>query len=285
MRKIVTAAALLLMCGAARAQKPSVAPASMDCCSKDVAVETFAHLAGDPVFQMYHADPLPFHFQPQGATSVQFSTPDGGASTALVWKAAGGSRDWLLVFHEWWGLNDYIKRESERLWKDLGINVLAVDLYDGKVATTRDSAVKRVQSAKPVRGVAIIQGALSYIGGDARVFTIGWCYGGGWSLQASLLAGVQAAGCVMYYGQPEKDVARLKGLHGDVLGIFANKDKGITPAVVDQFAADMQAAGKSLELHRYDAVHAFANPSNPDYDAQAAAAAYAHTLTFLKARL
>ncbi|HTJ12417.1 MAG TPA: dienelactone hydrolase family protein [Dinghuibacter sp.] len=277
MREILTCVAFSLACVTARAQ--------MDCCSKNVAVETFAQLAGDPVFQMYHADPRPFHFEPEGATQVHFSTPDGSTASAMVWKATNGSHDWLLVFHEWWGLNDYVKRESERLWKDLGINVLAVDLYDGKVAATRDSAVKLVQSAKPARGVAIIQGALSYIGGDARVFTIGWCYGGGWSLQASLLAGTQAAGCVMYYGQPEKDVTRLKGLHCDVLGIFADKDGGITPAVVAQFAADMLSAGKSLEVHHYNAVHAFANPSNPDYDALAAADAYTHTLTFLKARL
>lgn len=270
----------------------------MNCCVKDATVastarpgpfssaEAFARLAGDPVFRMYHEDPRPFTFLSRFSETISFPTPDGGTSSALVWKATNGnSHDWLLVFHEWWGLNDYIKKECEQLWTDLGINVMALDLYDGKVATTRDSAVKYVQSAKTERGVAIVQGALAYLGKDAKVYTVGWCYGGGWSLQASLLAGNQAYGCVMYYGMPESDVSRLKALHADVLGIFANKDQGITPAVVDAFADRMKSAGKSLELHRYDAAHAFANPSNPSYNAEAASDAYKFALAFLKARL
>jgi len=283
MRKIIVGAGLVLLCTTAgRAQR------SMDCCARTSgpsATESFARLAGDPVFRMYHTDPLPFTFRSLAAEPVQFSTPDGGTSTALVWKSKTGSHAWLLVFHEWWGLNDYVKKQSEQLWNDLGINVLALDLYDGKVAATRDSAVKYVQAASTARGIAIVRGALSYVGKDARVFTIGWCFGGGWSLQASLLAGAQADGCVMYYGMPEKDLNRLKDLHADVLGIFANRDQGITPTVVDQFAADMKTSGKNLEVHRYDAVHAFANPSNPNYDAQATGDAYTYTLAFLKAHL
>ncbi len=277
---------------------------SMDCCSKDVkageqtgqvsvtgalaaetSTESFARLAGDPVFKMYHADPVPFVFASSEAQAVQFATPDGGQSRALVWKSPGASNAWLVVFHEWWGLNDYIKKESERLWNDLGINVIDLDLYDGKVAGTRDSAVKYVQAVKTERATAIINGALAYMGKDARIYTIGWCFGGGWSLQAALMAGSQASGCVMYYGMPEKDLDRLKTLHADILGIFANKDQGITPAVVDAFADRMKEAGKKMELHRYDAVHAFANPSNPDYNKEDAEDAYKYTIAFLKAHL
>jgi carboxymethylenebutenolidase len=84
---------------------------------------------------------------------------------------------------------------------------------------------------------------------------------------------------------PEKDVEKLKTLHADVLGIFGNKDKFITPKVVDDFSDNMNRAGKKLVLKRYDADHAFANPSNPVYDKDAKEDAYKITLSFLKARL
>jgi carboxymethylenebutenolidase len=58
------------------------------------------------------------------------------------------------------------------------------------------------------------------VGNKAKVFTIGWCFGGGWSLQTALLGGNQVVGCVMYYGMPEADVNKLKTLHCDVIGFL-----------------------------------------------------------------
>ena len=99
------------------------------------------------------------------------------------------------------------------------------------------------------------------------------------------MAGRHLVGCVMYYGMPEQDVNKLKTLNADVLGNFANKDQWINPKVVAKFAADMKAAGKKLELHQFDADHAFANPSSPAANSQAAKDAYSFTVAFLKARL
>ena len=192
---------------------------------------------------------------------------------------------YLFVFHEYWGLNDYIKQESEKLSDDLDVNVIAVDLYDGKVATTREDAGKYMQAVKTDRAMAIIKGTYAYVGASAKVFTIGWCFGGGWSLQASLAGGAQAVGCVMYYGMPEKDVNKLKTLNCDVIGFFANKDQWITPAVVQQFKTDMAAAGKNITVYQYDADHAFANPSNPIYDKAATLDSYAKAIAFIKVRI
>ena len=89
----------------------------------------------------------------------------------------------------------------------------------------------------------------------------------------------------MYYGMPEKDIDKLRNLHADVLGIFANKDQWISPKVVDEFAANMKKADKKLILKQYDADHAFANPSNPSFDKTAKEDAYENTLAFFKARL
>ncbi|HVV54073.1 MAG TPA: dienelactone hydrolase family protein [Mucilaginibacter sp.] len=257
----------------------------MACC-KQSATQKFAMLASDKKFVMSHDVPRPYHFQSTIGKAITYKTPDSKTANAFVMMAKKPTENWLLVVHEWWGLNDWIKHESEKLYNDLGdVNILDLDLYDGKVATTREEAGQYMQQVKDNRADAIIKGAIAYVGPKAHIATIGWCFGGGWSLQTALMAGKQDVACVMYYGMPEQDVNKLKTLHADVLGNFANKDQWITPKVVAQFAANMKAAGKKLYLHQYDADHAFANPSNPVYDSQATKEAYAYTLAYLKPRL
>lgn len=258
----------------------------MACCAKPSATQRFAMLASSKKFVMSHAIPKKFHFQSNIAKAITYKTTDGKESTAYEWKAAKPSNNYLLVIHEYWGLNDYVKQQSEKLYADLGnVNVIALDLYDGKIATTREDAGKFMQAVKEDRAQAIIKGAIAYAGPKARIATIGWCFGGGWSLQTALMAGKHLAGCVMYYGMPETDVNKLKTLNADVLGNFANKDQWINPKVVAQFADNMKAAGKKLYLHQFDADHAFANPSSPASNGEAAKQAYAFTVEFLKARL
>lgn len=98
------------------------------------------------------------------------------------------------------------------------------------------------------------------------------------------MAGKQAVGCVMYYGMPEKDVERLKTLKCDVLGLFAGREKWISPEVVAQFEKNMATAGKKVQTKIFDAEHGFANPSNPQHDVAASTDAYQRALTYLKAR-
>lgn len=258
---------------------------SLACC-KPSATQAFALLAANTRFRMAHEAPLPFVLKHKKGEDITFKTPDGQEGHGYEVKAGRATHNYLFIFHEWWGLNDYIRQMAEKLQVDIGdINVIALDLYDGKVASSPDMAGKYMQGVTDDRAKAIIQGALNYTGGSAKIYTIGWCFGGGWSLQATLMAGRQAAGCVMYYGLPEKDVDKLKALHTEVLGIFANKDGWITPQVVDEFAANMKKAGKKLTVHRYDADHGFANPSSPKHNEAATKEAYAYTLQFLKARL
>jgi carboxymethylenebutenolidase len=257
----------------------------MACC-KESATQKFAMLASNKKFVMSHANPRPYHFQSTIGKAITYKTADGKDANAFEIKAKKPTNNWLLVVHEWWGLNDFIKHESEKLYNDLGdVNVLDLDLYDGKVAATREDAGKFMQAVKEDRAQAIIKGAVAYVGPNARIATIGWCFGGGWSLQASILAGKQDVACVMYYGMPEQDVNKLKTLHADVLGNFANKDGWINPKVVATFEENMKAAGKKLEVHQYEADHGFANPSNPIYDSAATKDAYERTLAFLKPRL
>ncbi|HEY4326459.1 MAG TPA: dienelactone hydrolase family protein [Mucilaginibacter sp.] len=258
----------------------------MACCAKPSATQQFAMLASNKTFIMSHKNPLKIHFQSSIGKNINYKTTDGKDADAYEFKAKKSTNNYLIVVHEWWGLNDFVKRESEKIYTELGnVNVIDVDLYDGKVATTRDDAGKLMQSVNEARAKAIINGAITYVGPKAHIATIGWCFGGGWSLQTTLLTGKQAAGCVMYYGMPEQDINRLKTLNCDVLGNFANKDQWINPKVVAKFEDDMKAAGKKLYVHQYDADHGFANPSNPIYNSEATKDAYEHTVEFLKARL
>jgi carboxymethylenebutenolidase len=285
MKKLLLFAAAALAFGTAAAQDPT---ATLSCCARPAtpsATEAFAMLANDQEFVGGHDAPLPYTYAGEGQT-IEFKTPDGKTGKGFEIKSAKPSTKYLLVYQEWWGLNDYIKKEAARFAQEMpGVNVLAVDLYDGQVATTPEEAGKLMQSIKTDRAQAIVKGAQLYAGPKAQLASVGWCFGGGWSLQSALLGGKQTVGCVMYYGMPEKDVAKLKTLNSDVLGLFAEQDKSISPEVVAQFEKNMAAAGKKVTVKEYPAVHAFANPSNPKYDQALAEDAHQRALTYLKARL
>jgi carboxymethylenebutenolidase len=272
---------LMSLCGAL-----AFGQSKMACCNPS-STQKFAMLASDKNFRMAHLTPKPYHFQSSIGTAVTYKTADGKDANAFVFKAKNPTNNWLLVVHEWWGLNDFVKHESEKIYNDLGnVNVLDLDLYDGKVATTQQDAGKYMQGVKEDRAKAIINGAIAYVGPNAHIATIGWCFGGGWSLQASLLAGKQDVACVMYYGMPEQDVNRLKTLNADVvLGNFGTKDQWINPKLIAKFDTDMKAAGKKLDYKEYEANHGFANPSSPAYDSPATTDAYARTIAYLKPRL
>lgn len=253
--------------------------------SKASNTEQFAALASDPDFRAKH-DLVAYTHTNAAGEDITFPTPDGQQASAYYLPAKGNSKKYLFVIHEWWGLNDQIKREAEKLSKDLGqVNVMALDLYDGQVATSPQQAQQYMQAVSSDRAKAIIEGAIQKAGADAEIATIGWCFGGGWSLQATILAGKQATGCVMYYGMPVQEMAEIKKIDADVLGIFAEYDGHITPEVVEKFEQNMKEANKEITVHMYEAEHAFANPSGSSYDEDAARDAYDKTLAFLKEHL
>jgi len=192
----------------------------------------------------------------------------------------------LILFHEWWGLNDYIKREAVR-WQDLlgNVDVYAVDLYDGKVATTPEMASNLSGSLDVRRTDNIIKGALAKAGKNNQIATLGWCLGGSYAFTAAVNAGMQARGCVMYYGFPEKDVKRIKPLQTDVLFVQALQDQFITTEMIKTFQEQVRATNHEFKWESFDAVHAFANPSNPKHNADAAAKAEVLTVQFLKEKL
>ncbi len=255
------------------------AQAQNACCS---APKLFADLGSESEFQTEHQIPKMTTKATHTGKWIEFDTPDEKKGRGYFIKSIQPSNKYLFVFHEWWGLNENMVAEAENWAKELpNVNVIALDLYDGKVATTREAATEFMQAATEVRIRNIIQGAADMAGTKAEIATLGWCFGGGWSMQAALQLEQQAVGCVIYYGMPEHDRTLLKGLNCKVLGIFAEKDKWINRKVVSEYEQAMNAEKKAYETFWFDADHAFANPSNPIFDEVATKEAHAKTKNFL----
>jgi len=247
--------------------------------------DNMAKFTEDEEFKKAHETPKKMDFAPRGI-DLKYPTPDGKEGSAYALLNEKVQDKFVFVIHEWWGLNDHIKQEAERLFDELGnVNVLALDLYDGNVTDKREEAGEFMQAVKEERAKAIIQGALNRIGKEASVATIGWCFGGGWSLKSSILAGKQGKACVIYYGLPVKTAAELAPLEAPVMGIFAKNEKWINPDVVKEFEGLAAATKKNLVVHSFDADHAFANPSSERYVEDAAQEANQLSLEFIKENL
>ena len=235
----------------------------------------------DSEFDKYHPEPA-IIAPAQMGKMISFSTKGKDGNGYLV-KA--NSEKYLLMIHEWWGLNEQIKKEAEKYSEDMGLNVLAIDMYDGKVANESSMARKYTQELSAERAAEILQGAIDYTGDNQGLATIGWCFGGAMSLQAALIAGPKAEACVIYYGMPVMDKERLSDLEAPILGIFAENDGHITPEVVNKFENVLEDLNKSFVIKSYDAEHAFANPTSSRYNQEAAADAYELTKNFLHKHL
>jgi carboxymethylenebutenolidase len=206
-----------------------------------------------------------------------------GTSKAYLAKPKGEPKGAVLVIHEWWGLNDHIKHTADLLAAE-GYLALAIDLYKGVVAKTAEEAGKAMGALDEANGDSVEEAAVEWLkkeSGGKKVATIGWCMGGGQSLNASLHDPKDVAATVIYYGMPVTDVAKLKTLKGPVLGIWANKDGWITPDKVAAFAAALKEAGIAYTGYAYDADHAFANPTGGKHNPEAAKDAWGKTLAFL----
>jgi carboxymethylenebutenolidase len=245
-----------------------------------------ASFGNDESFRNAHPTPLAFTLLDGKGKMVTYKTSDGKDANGYEVKADNPTANWVLVFHEWYGLNDYVKKESDEIAAALGnVNVLAIDLYDGNVAANNEEAVKYMQSVTNERAVNIINGAKDYAGSSAVFATMGWCFGGSWSNQAAIELGDKCKACVIYYGMPEQNMDRLAKLKAPVLGIFAKLDGRITPEVAAKFESDLKSLNIPANIYEYDAVHAFANPSNPKHDADATKDAKEKTYAFLKEKM
>lgn len=202
-----------------------------------------------------------------------------------VARPANGTGPGVLLIHEWWGLNDQIKAVAHDL-AQLGYLVFAIDMYDGDVGTTPEEAMSLMRALDPAKATEKVVSAVAWLreNGSGPVGTMGWCFGGGWSLNTSIATPVDAT--VIYYGNVTKSATDLASLQGPVLGHFGTLDQRINMEMVSGFEAAMAEAGKTdLTVHWYDADHAFANPTGARYDAEDAATSWKRTTAFLEEHL
>jgi carboxymethylenebutenolidase len=241
-------------------------------------------LAAVLLAQAHVHDPPAVSKEPPPA--LKGSMIDLAGSKAYVAKPAAKAKGGVLLVHEWWGLTDWIKHMADELGGQ-GYLALAVDLYGGKVTSDPKEAAALMQARDEGKGDKIEEAGVEWLkaNGGAKVATIGWCFGGGQSLQATLNDPKDVAATVIYYGQPVTDLESLKTLRGPVLGIWGNKDGHFTPEVVKGFDKALTDAGVKHEFHAYDAGHGFANPSSGAYTSEAAKDAWEKTLAFLKTAL
>lgn len=196
----------------------------------------------------------------------------------------------IIVIHEWWGLNDNVRAMANRLAGE-GYIVLAVDLYGGKTADDRESARQMMLSVveEPDAASENIRQAYEFVNATAgapRVASLGWCFGGGWSLNTAMLFPDELDAAVIYYGQVTDDEDKLRPINAPILGLFGAEDTGITVASVLGFETTLKRLRKNHEIHIYPgAGHAFANPTGTNYNAEVAEDAWKRTVEFLSQNL
>ncbi len=218
--------------------------------------------------------------------SVSYKSGDETVQAMLYTPAGKGPFPALIVIHEYWGLNDWVKEQASKL-ADQGYDALAIDLYRGKVATTPDMAHELMRGVPEDRAKRDLHAAFEFLQSQTnvkkeRIAAIGWCMGGGYSLDVALQEPTLAAD-VINYGHLATDPEALKKINTPILGLFGGQDRGITPDDVHKFEAAMKQLGKKIDVMIYDdAGHAFENPNNKDgYRAGDADDAWKRTVSFL----
>jgi carboxymethylenebutenolidase len=222
--------------------------------------------------------------------AVSYKSGDETVSGMIYAPAGKGPFPALIVIHEWWGLNDWVKGQAAK-FADEGYVALAVDLYRGKVAVDESMAHELMRGVPEDRAKRDLKAAYAFLAAQPnvkkdRIGAIGWCMGGGYALDVALEEPGLAAD-VINYGHLATDPDELKKIQAPILGSFGGQDRGITPEDVKAFQAAMEKLGKKIDVKIYpNAGHAFENPNNKTgYRAEDAADAWQRTVTFLAGTL
>ena len=221
---------------------------------------------------------------------VTYKSGDETVKGILYTPEGKGPFPGIVVIHEWWGLNDWVKEQAAKLAGE-GYATLAIDLYRGKVGTTPEEAHEIMRGVPEDRAKRDLEAGFQFLASQpnvkpGRIGAIGWCMGGGYALQLALEEPKLAAD-VINYGAPSTDAAAISKINAPILGLYGALDRGITPDDVKQFGAAMDKAGKKIDITIYpDAGHAFENPNNKDgYRPADAADAWSKTVDFLASTL
>lgn len=194
----------------------------------------------------------------------------------------------VIMIHEWWGLNDNVRAMADRLAAE-GYIVFAVDLYGGQTAESAAGARDLMMAVDPDSARENIRAAYSFLElgtGAPKIASLGWCFGGMWSLNTAMLFPDDLDAAVIYYGSVTSEESLLRPVNAPILGLFAEDDQGIDVQSVHAFRRTLERLRKDYIVHIYPGVgHAFANPTGQRYNEEAATDAWRRTLNFLKLHL
>ena len=220
---------------------------------------------------------------------VQFPFAGGNTSGYLA-EPEKGSGPGVVVIQEWWGLVEHIKDVCDRFAAE-GFVALAPDLYHGKATKSPDEAGKLMMALRIDEAERDLTAAVEYLSTldsktSEKVGVVGFCMGGALSLYTAT-KNSNIGACVVFYGGHPKVKPNLPNLHAPVLGLYAEKDGFVTPAIARELERQLKELGKQIEVKIYPgADHAFFNDTRPEvYNAEASADAWRRTVEFLRKHL
>lgn len=215
---------------------------------------------------------------------VQFDRPYEKACPGyLATPSSAPNAPGCVVIQEWWGLNDQIKKTTDRL-ASAGYRALVPDLYRGKVAKASEEANQMMTALNFLDVVdQDVRGAIQFLKPSSKKVAVGgFCMGGAVTLLSAVRVSEMDAGAC-FYGIPPLDSSEFKKISIPLICHFANLDESYTPAKVNELEAALKQSKSQFELYHYDAHHAFMNEDRPKvYDAASAKLAWDRTITFLR---
>lgn len=219
--------------------------------------------------------------------TIEFTRPDGQTAPGYLARSGSSGVPGVVLFEEWWGVNDQIKETADRL-AGQGFDVLVPDVYRGRVAATGDEANHLMQGLDfKDAATQDASGAATYLRdlGAGKIAVMGYCMGGALAMLAAM-NDEDFDAAVTFYGLPPAEAGDPASIEVPLQGHWAVRDEHFGIENVDAAEAKLKAAGRNPEFYRYDAKHAFCNPGGlGNYDEAAAQTSWDRTIAFLKRHL
>ncbi len=209
-----------------------------------------------------------------------------------------GKRPGVLVVHEYWGLNDFAKKEAEKL-AGMGYVALAADMYGNGMVTKEPAEAARMANELRVKNKPLLraraQAALQTLAANpmvapARLGAIGFCFGGTTVLELAY-SGAALKGVVSFHGGLTSPAPEdLKGIKAAILVLHGADDPHVKAEDIAAFQEAMRKGGIDWQMVYFgNAVHGYMNPENGSdnsrgvaYNPKAAKRSWQHMQDFFK---
>jgi carboxymethylenebutenolidase len=230
-----------------------------------------------------------FCINAQNSKEVKYMSDKDTVLGYLSLPSGEGKHPAILLIHEWWGITDWMKGNADMFAKK-GYVALVVDLFRGKVTNKPDEAMKLVSAMNKEQGVKDVITAYNYLKtlpevNTNKIGSIGWCFGGAYSLQSAINI-PELKAVVICYGQLTDDQNAIEKIKAPLLAIYGKEDKNIPPDVVDKFEKSAKKLGKKIKVFEYPGSgHAFMNSTGTAYNKEETPKAWKEINTFFDSHL